>query len=80
MHKDTLAERSHVPAVRAKSPPWAFWSGAGRPLVARSAISADALQSYEGLDEFQHEILDHAVEYVRREPYRTKGVTIGPSW
>ena len=27
----------------------------------------DALKSYEGLDEFQHEVVDHAVEYVRGE-------------
>ena len=26
-----------------------------------------ALKSYEGLDEFQHEVIDHAVEYVRGE-------------
>jgi hypothetical protein len=25
------------------------------------------LKSYEGLDEFQHEVIDHAVEYVRGE-------------
>ena len=32
---------------------------------AGSAIYTDALKSYEGLDEFQHEVVDHAVEYVR---------------
>jgi transposase-like protein len=34
---------------------------------AGSAIFTDALKSYEGLDEFQHEVIDHAVEYVRGE-------------
>jgi transposase-like protein len=32
-----------------------------------SAIFTDALKSYQGLDEFQHEVVDHAVEYVRGE-------------
>jgi transposase-like protein len=36
-------------------------------VLAGSAIFTDALQSYEGLDEFQHEVVDHAVEYVRGE-------------
>jgi len=36
-------------------------------VIAGSAIFADALKSYEGLDEFQHEVIDHAVEYVRGE-------------
>src|ERR1017187_5470836 len=36
-------------------------------VLAGSAIFTDALQSYEGLDEFQHEVVDHAVEYVRDE-------------
>ncbi|HLK63305.1 MAG TPA: IS1595 family transposase [Bryobacteraceae bacterium] len=31
---------------------------------AESAIFTDALKSYEGLYEFQHEVVDHAVEYV----------------
>ncbi len=31
---------------------------------AGSAIYTDALKSYEGLDEFQHQVVDHAVEYV----------------
>jgi transposase-like protein len=35
--------------------------------LAGSAIFTDALKSYEGLDEFQHEVVDHAVEYVRGE-------------
>jgi transposase-like protein len=29
---------------------------------AGSAIYTDALKSYEGLNEFQHEVVDHAVE------------------
>jgi transposase-like protein len=36
-------------------------------VLAGSAIFTDALQSYSGLDEFQHEVVDHAVEYGRGE-------------
>src|SRR6266513_3160716 len=36
-------------------------------VLAGSAIFTDALKSYEGLDEFQHEVIDHAVEYARGE-------------
>ena len=36
-------------------------------VLACSALFTDALKSYEGLDEFQHEVVDHAVEYVRGE-------------
>jgi len=36
-----------------------------------SAIFTDALKSYEGLDEFQHEVIDHAQEYVRGEVHTT---------
>ncbi len=32
---------------------------------AGSALYTDALKSYDGLDEFQHQVVDHAVEYVR---------------
>jgi transposase-like protein len=32
---------------------------------AGSALYTDALKSYEGLNEFQHQVVDHAVEYVR---------------
>jgi transposase-like protein len=31
---------------------------------AGSALYTDALQSYNGLDEFQHQVVDHAVAYV----------------
>lgn len=31
---------------------------------AGAAIYTDALKSYEGLDEFQHQVVDHAVQYV----------------
>lgn len=34
-------------------------------VLAGSAIFTDALKSYEGLDEFQHEVIDHAVTYVK---------------
>jgi transposase-like protein len=36
-------------------------------VLAGSAIFTDALKSYEGLADFQHEVIDHAVEYVRGE-------------
>jgi transposase-like protein len=36
-------------------------------VLAGSAIFTDALQSYSGLDEFQHEVVDHAVAYVNGE-------------
>jgi transposase-like protein len=39
-------------------------------VLAGSALFTDALKSYEGLDEFQHEVVDHAVEYVRGEVHR----------
>src|SRR5882762_9882288 len=38
-------------------------------VLAGSALFTDALKSYEGLDEFQHEVIDHAVEYVRGEEH-----------
>jgi transposase-like protein len=36
-------------------------------VLAGSALFTDALRSYEGLDEFQHEVIDHAVAYVNGE-------------
>jgi len=36
-------------------------------VLAGSAIFTDALKSYEGLDEYQHEVIDHAVAYVNGE-------------
>ncbi len=36
-------------------------------VLAGSDLFTDALKSYEGLNEFQHEVVDHAVEYVRGE-------------
>src|SRR6266851_6290129 len=36
-------------------------------VLAGSALFTDALKSYDGLNEFQHEVIDHAVEYVRGE-------------
>lgn len=42
-------------------------------VLAGSAIFTDALKSYEGLDEFQHEVIDHAVAYVDGEAH-TNGV------
>lgn len=36
-------------------------------VLAGSAIFTDSLKSYEGLDEFQHAVIDHAVAYVDGE-------------
>lgn len=36
-------------------------------VLAGSAVFTDALKSYDGLDDFQHEVIDHAVEYARGE-------------
>ena len=36
-------------------------------VLAGSAIFTDALASYQGLDEFQHEVIDHAIAYVNGE-------------
>src|SRR6266487_681634 len=36
-------------------------------VLAGSALFTDALKSYEVLNEFQHAVIDHAVEYVRGE-------------
>jgi transposase-like protein len=36
-------------------------------VLAGSALFTDALKSYEGWSAFQHEVVDHAVEYVRDE-------------
>jgi len=36
-------------------------------VLAGSALFTDSLKSYDGLNEFQHEVVDHAIEYVRGE-------------
>jgi hypothetical protein len=33
-------------------------------VAAGSALYTDALKSYKGLNEFEHQVIDHAVEYV----------------
>ena len=38
-----------------------------------SKLYSDALKSYEGLNEFEHQVIDHAVEYVR-ENVHTNGM------
>jgi len=43
----------------------ALQSAVREHVEAGSALYTDALQSYNGLDEFQHQVVDHAVEYVR---------------
>jgi transposase-like protein len=42
-------------------------------VLAGSALFTDALKSYEGLSEFQHEVIDHAVAYVDGE-FHTNGM------
>ena len=36
-------------------------------VLAGSALFTDALKSYEGLNDFQHEVIDHAISYVEGE-------------
>ena len=50
-----------VPTTKKK----ALQSELRQHVLAGSAIFTDALKSYEGLNEFQHEVVDHAVEYVK---------------
>lgn len=52
-----------VPSTKKK----ALQSEIREHVLAGSAIFTDALKSYEGLDEFQHEVIDHAVAYVNGE-------------
>jgi len=59
-----------VPTTRKK----ALQSEIRDHVLAGSAIFTDSLKSYEGLDEFQHEVVDHAVEYVRGEVVHTNGL------
>jgi transposase-like protein len=42
-------------------------------VVVGSALFTDALKSYEGMNEFQHEVIDHAIAYVEGEVH-TKGL------
>ncbi len=42
----------------------ALQSEVRKHVEAGSALFTDALKSYEGLDEFQHQVVDHAVQYV----------------
>lgn len=61
--------RTKVVANRKKK---ALQSEIREHVQAGSAIYTDSLKSYDGLDEFQHEVVDHAVEYVR-EKVHTNG-------
>jgi transposase-like protein len=40
-------------------------------VLAGSALFTDALKSYDGLGEFQYEVVDHAVAYLRGESVPT---------
>src|SRR5438477_345815 len=51
---------SVVPNVKKKT----LQAEVRKHVEAGSALYTDALQSYEGLDEFQHQVVDHAVQYV----------------
>jgi transposase-like protein len=42
-------------------------------VLASSAIFTGALKSYEGLDEFQDEVINHAVAYVNGECHTNSG-------
>src|SRR5262249_14249461 len=42
-------------------------AGVRQHVLAGSAIFTDALKSFEGLDEFQHEVINHTVAYVDGE-------------
>jgi transposase-like protein len=54
--------RTSVVANRKKH---ALQSEVRAQVEAGPALYTDALKSYDGLNEFQHEVVDHAVEYVR---------------
>jgi transposase-like protein len=49
-----------VPSTKKK----ALQSQVRQHVEAGSALYTDALKSYEGLNEFEHQVIDHAVEYV----------------
>jgi transposase-like protein len=53
--------RTSVVSSRKKK---ALHSEVRKHVEAGSALYTDALKSYEGLDEFQHQVVDHAVQYV----------------
>jgi hypothetical protein len=44
-----------------------------------SAVYSDALKSYEGRDEFTHQVVDHAVAYVNGTPYEQLRELLEPS-
>jgi transposase-like protein len=51
---------SVVPSTKKK----ALHAEVRKHVEAGSALYTDALQSYEGLNEFEHQVIDHAVQYV----------------
>jgi transposase-like protein len=58
--KPSKVRTSVVPSRKKK----ALQSEVRKHVQAGSAIYTDALESYNGLDEFQHGVVDHAVQYV----------------
>ena len=59
--KDGKTSRSTVIPNRKKK---AIQAEVRKHVDAGAALYSDALKSYEGLDEFQHQVIDHAVKYV----------------
>ena len=57
----TSKVRTSVVPNRKKS---ALHAEVRKHVEAGSALYTDALQSYNGLDEFEHQVVDHAVKYV----------------
>jgi transposase-like protein len=58
--KHSTVRTSVVPSRKKK----ALQTEVRKNVDAGSALYTDALKSYNGLDEFQHQVVDHAVEYV----------------
>ena len=59
--KDGSKVRTSVVPSRKKK---ALQAEVRKHVEAGSALYTDALQSYNGLDEFEHQVVDHAVQYV----------------
>src|SRR5579863_6618329 len=58
--KDSKVRTAVIPNRRKK----ALQAEVRKHVEAGSALYTDALQSYNGLDEFEHQVVDHAVQYV----------------
>jgi len=58
--KHSTVRTSVIPSRKKK----ALHAEVRKHVEAGSALYTDALKSYQGLDEFQHQVVDHAVQYV----------------